>query len=1600
MNIDSIKILKKHILLTILCFLFIPSICISQSNCSLVINNQINVSCYGGYDGSLVLSGTGGTGFYNYVLGIPIFNGSIIPFANTGSGYYATPVPITNIPANCYTAIISDSLGCSDTTTICVTQPDSIYSITNMTQCNQVIWNFNLYNSSGTYSSTLTAANGCDSTAILNVTLIYSDTSYSNVSACDSYIWNGSTYTSSGTYQYVTNGSNNCDSVAILNLTINNSSTNSASITACSSYDWAGNTYTSSGLYTNVFSDENGCDSTVNLNLTINYPDTLNLYETACDSFEWNGNWYSSSGVYYNILSSNCDSAEVLNLTINSNDTSYSSVTSCDSLFWNGIWYTSSGIYSFSSVSNSFSLAFDGVNDFVEVQDNSTLLVDELTISFDVLIENIGSDMAFVTKMETNANNEQFYCGLTSLGELHFGVKINSNCVAGSGWELLTSSTSLVTNQWYHLTYQYDKDVMKLFIDGIMVAQNNIINDGPIDNCIGGSLNFGKNWNGDPDFFDGKLDNVQFWNIDLSSSQILAYKDLPPSGNESGLVGFWNFEEGIGNTVYDQTLNNNSGSINGPIFDASVPNFSYQLTASTGCDSTAILNLIINQADSSYTSVSACDSFTWNNITYSQSGTYFSNIGSINNFSMNFDGSNDYIDCGQATSNNILSNNATWMAWVKCDNLNTPQVITSKWVSGSNTQWAFGRFHQNNQSGEFYLTLRGSNGSYNSHFSSGFNLQPNEWSHISIVWDQDSLYFYKNGVFLNAEYTGQYNLNQTSGNLLIGAQNNSPQEYFWDGKLDDIQIWNKALTQQEIQNYINCPPHNNEIGLVRYWNFEEGVGNQIIDQSSSGINGVLYGSSWSSDIPFASCGLININGCDSVAVLNLTINSSDTSVTSITACDSLEWNGAWYTASGTFYSSFLNQNNCDSVAVLNLTINQSDTSISNITACDSYFWGDSSYTQTGTYYSNTFSNNNYSLNFNGNGDHAQLSNIINFGQSSFTISIDCYLNAFDGSDNESYSYVVGTPLVSSNNDHGFKIQTASTNLNGGFEAHINDAGTTNFNVISYNNSSQNNIVLNRWYNLSMVVDRNTNNFQFYVDGNLVGSQTISSSFGDVDAGVPISIGHMSLNNTSLLNGFTDNLHIWSKPLSQTEVQKYISCPPTGSETDLIGFWNFEEGVGTTTYNQTNNANDITLSGANFDSNVPVKSCQLINSNGCDSTAVLNLTINQSDTSTTVVVACDSFSFGNQTYTQSGIYYHSFTADSLNGFNYVGSYNGSLYYISENPEFWNTAKTNCIANGGNLVCISDLDENNFVSNILPGQQFWIGYTDEAVEGNFIWVDGSGNTYTKWAPTEPSNSGPTGNEDYTLINSGEGGSNPLDGFWNDVDDNLNQYFYVLELPNNYLTTNGCDSVIALDLTINQSDSIILNISACDSYLWDGVTYTTSGQYSNTYTNYNNCDSTVILNLTINYSINDTLIVSACDNYLWDGVNYNTSGQYVNIYNGSNNCDSIVTLNLTINNSDTSYSNIIACDSVEWNGTWYDSSGTYFYNIIGSNISSPQLFNDSLLIDQFTMTASSYFAHTMPLFDSTKIYRIFVDGRYGYADGRSRFFSCYVLGRACNK
>ena len=136
---------------------------------------------------------------------------------------------------------------------------------------------------------------------------------------------------------------------------------------------------------------------------------------------------------------------------------------------------------------------------------------------------------------------------------------------------------------------------------------------------------------------------LKFFNYNLSQQEIQEYMNCPPTGNETGLVGYWNFEQGSGSTAIDQTSNGNDGTINGANYDTNVPSQSCQLTNVNDCDSTAVLNLTVTGPDTSYTNVTACDSYTWNDSTYTQSGVYSTNTGSANNYALSFDGVDDYV---------------------------------------------------------------------------------------------------------------------------------------------------------------------------------------------------------------------------------------------------------------------------------------------------------------------------------------------------------------------------------------------------------------------------------------------------------------------------------------------------------------------------------------------------------------------------------------------------------------------------------------------------------------------------------------------------------------------------------------------------------------------------------------------------------------------------------------------------------------------------------------------------------------------------------------------------------------------------------------------
>ena len=165
-----------------------------------------------------------------------------------------------------------------------------------------------------------------------------------------------------------------------------------------------------------------------------------------------------------------------------------------------------------------------------------------------------------------------------------------------------------------------------------------------------------------------------------------------------------------------------------------------------------------------------------------------------------------------------------------------------------------------------------------------------------------------------------------------------------------------------------------------------------------------------------------------------------------------------------------------------------------------------------------------------------------------------------------------------------------------------------------------------------------------------------------------------------------------------------------------------------------------------------------------------------------------------------------------------------------------------------------------------------------------------------------------------------------------------------------------------------------TVCDNYTWNGVKYTSSGNYQRTFTSANGCDSVVTLHLTINPSYEVGFGEETTSSYTWEGTTYNTSGDYTKNLQTAAGCDSIVTLHLTIahpyyvaGNGGTGNS---WCNGKYWNaagsqlvngeitfndvpagiyefkitnGKWHDNGGTeWAFGALNASCSSPNVLN----------------------------------------------------------
>lgn len=135
----------------------------------------------------------------------------------------------------------------------------------------------------------------------------------------------------------------------------------------------------------------------------------------------------------------------------------------------------------------------------------------------------------------------------------------------------------------------------------------------------------------------------------------------------------------------------------------------------------------------------------------------------------------------------------------------------------------------------------------------------------------------------------------------------------------------------------------------------------------------------------------------------------------------------------------------------------------------------------------------------------------------------------------------------------------------------------------------------------------------------------------------------------------------------------------------------------------------------------------------------------------------------------------------------------------------------------------------------------------------------------------------------------------------------------------TAHGCDSIVDLTLAVKDTSSYTETVESCDAYTWqDGITYTASTNLPIVrLQNSQGCDSVVHLQLTILNSVESVDEVFACDSLVWiDGNTYyesTTDPEHVIVM--PTGCDSIVHLHLTLGHSVFTDTVAEACGSFTW-------------------------------------------------------------------------------------
>jgi hypothetical protein len=194
------------------------------------------------------------------------------------------------------------------------------------------------------------------------------------------------------------------------------------------------------------------------------------------------------------------------------------------------------------------------------------------------------------------------------------------------------------------------------------------------------------------------------------------------------------------------------------------------------------------------------------------------------------------------------------------------------------------------------------------------NLQLNTWQHYILTYDGTELTLYRNGV-LSGSIAASGTISNTLDSLYIGDLYYQGTDFFLQGQIDEVSLWNKTVSSNEAACIYKSYIDSTEIGLLLYYKFNQGIAGGInittnsVHPSTGSINGIMHN--------FTLSGTTSnwVSGIENYTNMNDVICSGQT----------YTFGAQSLTAPGIYYETLQGSTGCDSIIrlYLNPVVNDS-----------------------------------------------------------------------------------------------------------------------------------------------------------------------------------------------------------------------------------------------------------------------------------------------------------------------------------------------------------------------------------------------------------------------------------------------------------------------------------------------------------------------------------------------------------------------------------------------------------------------------------------------------------------------------------------------------